>query len=166
MYEDEFLQIVNEIISNRKYLRLQEEKHHHNTNRYKHMLDVSYMTYKFCKNRNLDYKSATKAAVLHDFYFDDDFKNDNNAKKILKHPEIAIKNSEEICDLTEKEKNIIASHMFPIGGKLPRYKESIVVDVIDDIVSAKERLNGDFKKIKYAIKVGMVLIIGLLGIYK
>lgn len=159
MYEEEFLQIVNKIISNRKYLKLQNEKHHHNSNRYKHMMDVSYMTYKFCKKKNLDYKSATRAAILHDFYFDDDFK--SSPKRMFKHYEVAIKNAKKLCNLNEKEENIIASHMFPIGGKIPKYKESIVVDVIDDIVSTKERINGDVKKLKYMVKLTIVLLIGL-----
>lgn len=159
MYEDEFLQIVDKIISNRKFLKLKDEKHHHNSNRYKHMLDVSYKTYKYCKKKNLDYISATRAAVMHDFYFDTDF--EKKGKKILKHYEIAIENAKKLGNLSEKEENIIASHMFPVGGKLPKYKESIVVDVIDDIVSTKERLNGDFSKVRFAIKLGVILILGI-----
>ena len=31
------------------------------------------------------------------------------------------------------EKNIICSHMFPIGGKVPKYLESVIVDIIDDL---------------------------------
>ena len=34
--------------------------------------------------------------------------------------------------------------MYPVGGKMPRYLESIVVDAVDDYVSLNEKLGGDF----------------------
>ena len=42
---------------------------HHDNNRLNHCLKVSYLSYKFCKEHNLNYESAAKAGLLHDFYF-------------------------------------------------------------------------------------------------
>ena len=159
--ETEYLQIVNKIILNRKFLKLKDEVHHHNTNRYDHLIDVSYRTYKICKRLNLDYISATRAAVLHDFYFDNDFKSER--KKMLKHYEVSIVNANKLCKLNEKEKNIIASHMFPIGGKLPKYFESVIVNVVDDCLSIKERVNGDVKRFNYAIKFISLLLMSFIS---
>ena len=145
----EYLDIINDIIKDENYQRLKEEIHHNNTNRYDHNLDVSYNTFKICKKMHLDYKSATKAALLHDFYFNDDFK--NQLQKILKHPKISIENASNITNLSKKEENIIHSHMYPVGGKTPRYIESIIVDIIDDGVSIKERLGGDYRSLKTAV---------------
>ena len=158
--ETEYLQIIDKIISNRKFKKLVNERHHHNSNRYQHLIDVSYKTYKVCKKLGLDYVSATRAAVLHDFYFDKDFT--KNRTKMVKHYKVALKNAGKLCNLSPLEENIIASHMFPVGGKLPKYKESVVVNAIDDVISIKERVQGDVKKFRYAIKLGFFLLIGLL----
>lgn len=159
--EDEYLQIISKIISNRKFKKLQDEVHHHNTNRYKHLVDVSYRTYKVCKKKNLDYVSATRAAVLHDFYFDNDF--DKSRLRMFSHYKVAIGNANKICNLNMKEENIIASHMFPVGGKLPKYKESIIVNAIDDMISIKERVNGDYKKFKFAFRVLVIFFINFIN---
>ena len=60
-----------------------------------------------------------------------------NAEQLLKHPVKAVENANQIMSLNEKEQNIIESHMYPIGKKFPKYKESIIVDIVD-IVDLKE----------------------------
>ncbi len=160
MENKEYLQIVGDLLENRKFNKLKQEKHHHNSNRFNHCVDVSYMTYNVCKKLKLDYESATKAALLHDFFFDDEFK--NKRKRMLSHPETAIKNAKKITTLSSKEESIIVSHMYPIGGKMPKNIESIVVDVVDDYVSLKEKLGGDLKSLKAAVNFLFVLTINVL----
>lgn len=157
MKKDEYLDITKDILKNEKFNNLKNEKHHYNSNRYEHSLKVSYYTYKVCKKLNLDYVSATKAALLHDFFFDSEFI--NNKDKILNHYRASIANSSMIINLSKKEKNIIESHMYPVGGKLPRYKESIVVDLIDDYVSIKEKFWGDYKYVNVALNFLLIILI-------
>ena len=161
MKEDntEYIQIVEKLLSNRKFNKLKEETHHHNSNRFNHSLDVSYKTYKICKKLGLDYESAARAALLHDFFFDDEF--NNKRERMLKHPYIALANAEKITKLSSKEKNIIASHMYPVGGKVPRYAESIIVDLVDDYVSVKEKFGGDLKSFKAAFNFLFILFISV-----
>ena len=52
--------------------------------------------------------------------------------------------------------------MFPVGGTLPRSRESIIVDVVDDYVSIKERLSGDLKSIESAAIFILVVIANFL----
>lgn len=146
---DEYLMIIEKIIANRKFQKLKNEKHH-TTTRYDHVVDVSFKTYKICKKLNLDYKSATRAALLHDFFFDEEFKTVSNKKKLVNHYKSAIKNSNKLTKLNHKEENIIASHMFPIGGKKPKYLESVIVDVVDDVVAIKEEFDQNAQKLKNA----------------
>lgn len=160
MENKEYLQIVENLLENRKFEKLKKETHHHNSNRFNHSVEVSYKTYKVCKKLRLDYESATKAALLHDFFFDTEF--DNKIERMLKHPKKALENAQKITDLSEKEQNIIASHMYPIGGKMPRYIESVVVDVVDDYVALKEKLGGDFKSLKAAVNFLFLLTINVL----
>ena len=145
----EYLDIVNDIINDDKFQTLKNEVHHHNSNRFSHNICVSYNTYKICKRMHLDYVSATRGALLHDFFFDCEF--ENNRERILKHPKVSLINSLNLVDLSKKEMNIIESHMYPIGGKVPRYLESVIVDLVDDCVSIKEKLGGDYKHLKAAV---------------
>ena len=117
---EEYLSIVGKIITNRKFQKLKQETHHHTTTRFDHCLAVSYKSYLICKKLNLDYESVAKAALLHDFFFDEQFKNKSKGKKLIKHYEKSLENAKKLSILNEKEENIIASHMFPIGGKTPR----------------------------------------------
>lgn len=160
MDNKEYLQIVEKIFNNRKFNKLKEEIHHHNSNRFSHSVDVSYKTYKICKKLNLDYESATKAALLHDFFFESEF--ENKREQMLKHPKQALENARKITNLTKKEENIIESHMYPVGGKLPRSIESVIVDVVDDYVSLKEKLGGDYRSLKAAMNFLFVLFISVL----
>lgn len=160
MENKEYLQIVEKLLENRKFGKLKNETHHHNSNRFNHSVEVSYTTYKICKKLRLDYESATKAALLHDFFFDAEF--DNKRERLIKHPKVALENAKKITNLSKKEKNIIASHMYPIGGKFPRYLESVIVDVVDDYVSLKEKLGGDFKSLKAAVNFLFILAISVL----
>ena len=156
----EFLQIVNDILINKKFNKLKNEVHHYNSNRYDHCLDVSYKTYLICKKMNLDYVSATRAALLHDFFFTTDFKESD--KKLFKHPSIAYDNALSITSLNEKEINIIKSHMYPIGGVVPRSTEAVIVDAVDDFVAIKEKLGGDIKSINVAFNFLLILFINFL----
>ena len=65
----EFKSIVNDIAKNESVLALREHVQHIASSRYSHLMEVSYYTYKICKKLNLDYISAARAAMLHDFYF-------------------------------------------------------------------------------------------------
>ncbi|MGM9878892.1 MAG: HD domain-containing protein [Bacilli bacterium] len=160
MENKEYLQIVEKLLENRKFGKLKNETHHHNSNRFNHSVEVSYKTYKICKKLGLDYESATKAALLHDFFFDAEF--DNKRQRLIKHPMVALENASKITNLSKKEQNIIVSHMYPIGGKMPRCLESLVVDVVDDYVSLKEKLGGDFKSLKTAVNFLFILTISVL----
>lgn len=160
MENKEYLQIVEKFLENKKFGKLKNETHHHNSNRFNHSVEVSYKTYKICKKLRLDYESAARAALLHDFFFDAEF--DNKKERLLKHPKVALENAKKITNLSKKEQNIIASHMYPVGGKMPRYLESIVVDMVDDYVSLKEKLGGDFKNLKAAANFLFILAISVL----
>lgn len=155
--DNNYLELTKKILSNRKFMKLKYEVHHRNTNRYDHSVDVSYRAYKICKKLNLDYKSVARAALLHDFYFDSEFKSE--CKKILKHPEASLENASKLCNLNDKEISIITSHMFPVGGKIPRNFESLIVNLVDDYVSIRERINGDFRKLRYAVRFIVLLFV-------
>ena len=132
----EFNNLITPIISNKEYQKTKEIEHH-GVNRYDHMLRVSYYSYKITKLCHLDYKSATRAALLHDFFLED--YNDKKAKILVNHPKIALENSLKYFELNDLEKDIIKTHIFPIGKNVPHYLESWIVNIVDDFSCFYER---------------------------
>ena len=49
----------------------------------------------------------------------------------MRHPKIALEKACECFELSDKEKDIILRHMWPITPAPPRYRESYVVDLMD-----------------------------------
>lgn len=133
----EFNDIISHISNNEEFLKLKKIKHHGIT-RYDHSMRVAYYSYKVTKLLHLDYKETTEAALLHDF-FQEEVADKNFVARLRKHPKCALKNATNNFDLSEKQMDIIKSHMFPITFTPPKYLESWIVDVVDDISAIQER---------------------------
>ena len=54
------------------------------------------------------------------------------------HPKIALFNARKDYDINELEADIIARHMFPLTFTPPKYKESIIVCLVDKVLSTYE----------------------------
>lgn len=132
-----FDSIANEITQTNKFNDLKSENHHGIT-RYIHVLRVSKYTYKISKFFNLDYVSATRAALLHDYFTNEELHNDNSIKRGILHPETAYNNAQLDFKLNELERNAIISHMFPLGHEIPKYKESWILTLVDKCVATYE----------------------------
>ena len=147
--EIEFNNIVNDILKNKEFIALKYEIHH-GISRLDHSLNVAKVTYQTCKKLKIkNYEEITRAALLHDF-----FKNDEvNDKAFLNHPGKALKNAQENFNLTPKQENIIAAHMFPMSRVMPTNIGSWVVSSADKFVALYE-----CAKFKAPIKVGATFI--------
>lgn len=135
--ENCFKDIVSDILDNDKYKELKSE-FHHGINRYIHSVRVAKVTYKISKFLHLDYKSATRGAMLHDFFKNSDYGNVKGLKTAKVHPHIACFNAKCEFDLNDIEQDVISSHMFPINTHTPSYKESWLVNAVDEGVSLYE----------------------------
>ena len=132
-----FDDIARDIINTKKFNELKSESHHGIT-RFLHVMRVSKHTYKISKLLHMDYISATRAALLHDYFTVSDFNGTKGIKKGIEHPSIAYKNAKKEFEINEIEKNAITSHMFPLGLKVPKYKESWVLTIVDKSVATYE----------------------------
>ena len=132
-----FTSISDEIIKKDKFQSLKNDPHHGIT-RYDHVMRVAKSTYRVSKTLKLDYISATRGALLHDYFNDRDYKTTKGLKKGSMHPVIALNNARREFSLNNKEENIIVSHMFPLGDTKPNCKESWLVTSIDKIVALYE----------------------------
>lgn len=163
MLEDrEYLEIVKDIINNEKFQLLKFETHHFTNNRYEHCLNVSYLAYKIGKKFNLDYISLAKAGLFHDFYLDNELEGYSKNQKLIFHPIKALENSLSLTHINKLEQDIILSHMYPFGNKKPIYKESYILDIIDDLVSIKERFSGDARRVTSVVNFVFIVFINFI----
>jgi len=90
----------------------------------------------------LDYVTAARGGLLHDFFlYDSKDKSQFEGIQCFAHPKIAVKNADMVCDLSEKEKNIIVSHMWPISPKMPKSREAFIVNLADKYCATMEVLH-------------------------
>lgn len=131
--------VVEDLISHPSVLEMKSYTHHGKTTCYDHAVEVSKLTYKLSVKLNMDYKSATRGALLHDLFLYD-WKNEKRSEGMhgFIHGKIAYDNAIKIVDLNPKEKDIILKHMWPLTLSTPRYKESFLVSFVDKYLATKE----------------------------
>ena len=139
MKKEKFLEIINDILANKSIQNLKLYKHHYAYTRLEHCLSVSYYTYVICKFLHLDYKSAARAALLHDlFFYDCEDKISRPKNHIKNHPKISLENANKLFNLNKKEQDIILKHMWPLTFSPPKYLESFIVTIVDKYCAFKE----------------------------
>ena len=137
-YENkEYYEIVSPILESKEFLKRKDFPHHYNESVYEHTLRVSYDCYKIGKKKNLDYRSLAIAGLLHDFY-ETPWQSDFVKRPLLQrhgftHAENARKNALKFFPelMNEKIESMISTHMFPLNKKLPKYKESWILTLVD-----------------------------------
>ena len=138
---EEFKEIIKDISQNSNVTALKDHVQHINSSRYAHCEEVAFYTFLICKKLKLDYISATRGAMLHDFYFYNwRNKHVEGQKKfhLFKHPRIALENALDIFELNDLEKDIILKHMWPLTIIPPRFAEGYIVTLVDKYCATKE----------------------------
>ncbi len=149
---DEFFSILEGIYDSEEVQGLAIYPHHRDIDRLQHVFSVTYLTYYLSKKLNLDYKSATRAACMHDLFYYDWY--DGKTGKWhnmhgFKHPYFAYLNAKELYpELNKIESDAIKKHMWPLTPAIPRYKESFVVSLSDKYCATREFLYSSSKKYK------------------
>ena len=163
--EKKYLDIVNDILENEEFIKTKDIAHH-GLNRYDHSGRVSYYSYKVAKMLGLDYEQVARGALLHDFFLVD---NDvitirEKMGTLVNHPKYAAKFASKYFDLTEKEKDMILTHMFPVTPRPPKYIESRIVGATDKCVSICEVFHS--RKAKVLSYMNVIAIVMLNFIWK
>ncbi len=136
-----------EILSADKYQRLKVFVQHGNVTIYEHSIHVALCAIKL--NRFLGIngreRDIVRGALLHDYFLYDwhDGEAPGNIHPKLHgfyHPGIALKNATRDFTLTEREKDIIKKHMWPLTIKTPMCREAWVVCLADKYASTLETL--------------------------
>ena len=136
-------------------LEMQKFIQHGSVTTYEHCMRVTRIA--FWLNIHLharaDEGSLVKGAFLHDFYLYD-WHNCSNITHWhgFKHARIARYNAETVFKLTDKEKDIIQSHMWPLTFRhVPTCREAIIVCLADKYCAVVESM---FRRAKVATTVG------------
>lgn len=141
--DGEFLLIIHPLLRNKTVLRLKTIVHHKVTNRLDHSIGVAYRSYKVAKRLGWNHEAVARAALMHDLFLETRAEiatlmigSYNHA-----HPRIALNNANALCQLTDREEDIILSHMFlcSLKSPLPRFKESWLVTLVDKWCAIGER---------------------------
>lgn len=90
----------------------------------------------------VDRPSLVRGALLHD-YFLYDWHDPEPWHRFhgFRHPFFALRNAEDDFTLDERERNIIARHMFPLVPVPPTCREAWIVCVADKLVALHETLD-------------------------
>lgn len=138
----DFNKVVNDVLNN-SYMQMSRSNiQHGDVSVFAHCCAVAIICYVIAKKlKKFQINSLVRGALLHDFFL-----YDWHTVKLQKlhgfhHPEIAKKNSIDIFEVNQLEQNIISSHMWPLTiTKLPRYRESWLVCLVDKFCSLMETL--------------------------
>ena len=137
----EWYEIALPILSHPEYQKRKLFRHHGDISVFDHCINVSKKSYYLAKRFNMDYKSATIAGLLHDFYETpwQDIKIDQPILKMhaFTHAENALINSQKYFKelLNPVIEDSILRHMYPLNKIKPKYKEGYLLTLVDKYVS-------------------------------
>lgn len=136
----EYMETIEDIIAHPEVNKMWNYVHHRYTSTMMHALYVSYNSYLIAKKLGLDWRAAARGGLLHDFYlYDWHTEKPYKGMHGFAHPRIALKNAMKYFDLTDRERDIILKHMFPLTPVLPRYRESYIIMLVDKYCAVRER---------------------------
>ena len=146
----EFQEIIKDIIENEEFQKTKEIHVHGNSNIFLHCYAVSYYCYLACKKRKLDYKSAARGALLHDFFlYNWRIPHSHKGPHAFTHPKVAYLNAKKQFELNWTEKNMILTHMFPVTlFAIPQCRESWILTLVDKSCAISEFYNAFKMKLK------------------
>ena len=131
---DEYFSIVGDILTHPKFLEMKNYHHHKMITCHFHSVYVSYMTFLLCSRLGCKTREAVRAALLHDFYLYDWHITKHDTLHAWYHPKMAVLNAEKyIGELSDLQKDMIHSHMWPLHFMPPKSREGMVLTFSDKL---------------------------------
>lgn len=145
-WQTEFADQIDDLLHTPAVQNLQYYPHHHRVTRYEHVLLVAQLSFRIARAWGLDSRAVARSALLHDLYHGG--KDANYLRHSRTHPLTALHNAMNVTTLSEKEQNIIASHMWPLCTARPRSREAWLVNAVDTLTAFVDILgcNGKLRK--------------------
>lgn len=139
--DEAYMACVRDIMEHPVFLSMDGYYQHGRTTCREHCIRVSYLSYRLCRKYGWDYRSVARAALLHDLFLYDwhtHARETGDHFHGFTHPRVAMKNAERYFQATEKERNMILCHMWPLTLIPPRYKEGYAIVWADKFCSLAE----------------------------
>lgn len=156
----EFTQIVGDIVAIDDFQQLKNFRHHHATTRYQHCLNVAWYTYLWSKAAGLNYISAARGAMLHDFFlYDRKTGQPIPGRHSEVHPIVALSNAEKYVSVDPIMQDCILHHMWPVSEIHPDTPEGMIVQAADKYCACIEAGSRPVN----AIRPGLVRMIHLIA---
>lgn len=158
IHNKEYMNCVHDILEHGTFQKMDRFIQHGTTTTLSHCLQVSYVSYKICKAYGLDYRAAARGGLLHDLFLYDwhtHRRETGNHFHGFTHPQVALHNANHVFDLTEKEKDIIVKHMWPLTVIPPKYPEGYVIMYVDKycgFMETVQRIKASIRKFVYKVR--------------
>ncbi len=145
-FEKKFARGVRQIAKGSRLLSMDGYTQHGNTSTLLHSIAVSYFSCRLAYKFHLSYneKELIRGALLHDYFLYDWHERDaSHSWHGFTHPGKALGNASADFVLTDRERDIIRKHMFPLTPAIPKYRESVLVCLVDKWCSTIEVFRRD-----------------------
>ena len=142
---DEFFEAIKDVSEHPITQEMKNYPHHCTTDCYQHCLNVAYYNYYICKLLKKDYMAAARAGMIHDLFLYDwhtHTKETGDHFHGLTHPKAALEVAEKYFVLTDKEREIILKHMWPVTPfAVPKSFEAFLITLTDKYCGTCEILD-------------------------
>ena len=121
--------------------QLRAYKQHGSTSVYAHSVDVASLALKLARRLpfKVDEDALVRGALLHDYFlYDWHVPDPDRPLHGFYHPKAALQNADRDFALTERERDIIRHHMFPLTLSPPRTLEGVIVCLADKLCAVRE----------------------------
>lgn len=139
-----FRRSVSELLAEKDVRSMGEFTQHAQISTLEHCISVAYVSFWFSEKLHwrVDRRSLARGALLHDFFLYDWHKDASGRKGLhgFTHPRAALENAEARFRLTDRERNIIVRHMWPLTPVPPKCREAFLVSAADKYCSLVETL--------------------------
>ena len=147
-----FYEELNKLVMDSRIRRLSKYPQHNGSNTLTHCVQVAKRSFALAEEFgwDIDEKELARGAMLHDYYqYDIKEEGFSAYHHGTSHPLTAMKKAQEDFDLTEKERNIIRGHMWPLTlAHPPKSKEAILVCLADKDIATREFARPEISKAK------------------
>lgn len=133
---------VSELMEEGRVSHMDSFVQHGRVSTLEHAIRVAHMSARLAHVLRLRVREdeLVRGAMLHDYYLYD-WHDPANKGHATQHPLRALRCAERDFRLTDKERNIIAAHMWPLPPtRVPRSREAWLVCVADKLCSLEETL--------------------------
>lgn len=139
--EREVIECLREMLVCSRLSKMYKFFQHGDTECLAHTLAVVYCALGIARHLNIKVskRELIRGGILHD-YFLYDWHDGRPERRIhgFTHPGLALKNAEQDFVLTQRERDIIKKHMFPLTIVPPMYKEAWLICLADKVCAVKE----------------------------